>query len=394
MKKLFIAFIALAITGFLIGGCSSYVGTRDDYFGYDNHPRTSKPVKIVKRTTEEIVTLKDDDEEEESENWSNPLSKEKRSETESYDDDSKIVINNVYYGGLYTPAIDPWWYWYNDWVFWHRPLIGFSWGFYWGYTWRPLWAGCHPYYGFYYDPIAAAYSPWGGYYLWSDPYYSPFYPYYGWRYNTVRQEKRYRRFGPGRGYADKASGFDQYRERAKAARSGNRQAAALIGGREARAESSRRYVKRYENYGKDYIAVRKPVSNSARKSVSRSSLRKVYAETVQKYTGNNPYTRRYDFGGKSSLGKSNFSRRQSFDGNSEYRSLKRANVRAKARSYGRKPSFTPRVSRPSYGGGTSIKRNFSAPRSSRSSSGSSYRSGGSSRSSGRAGGSRGSRRAR
>ena len=167
MKAKLLTFLSISLVALLFTACASVNSSRDDYFGYNNHPKY-----------ESDDSQSDDTEEYD---WENPLG-------ENYDnrDNFTIVYDNNNVPPSFVPVVVPWYDYPYPWY--NTPFSGFYFGV--GYYPYPVYNWYSPFY--HYNPYGP-YAYGGGGYRWygSDDDGSP--------NNNVKKHYTIRNFGPNRG---------------------------------------------------------------------------------------------------------------------------------------------------------------------------------------------------
>lgn len=183
-KYLIIGSFAVMLTA---AGCSTPDGSREDYFGYNNHPK-QRETPVPEKSGYAASTESND-------GWSNPLADEY--------EDNVLVVHDAQ-PRQFVRVIVPWW----SYAYAYPPTLyvyASSWNYYpWYYDayWYSPWYDYHPYYGitwsdyhhhhhyWYHD-----YGHWGGY------------PHYTDSYDRPKRENKRRDFGPSRdGYTTVSGG--------------------------------------------------------------------------------------------------------------------------------------------------------------------------------------------
>ncbi len=214
MKSLVVIF---ALSAFVLYGCATPKGTKEDYFGYNNSPiipeNTDKPVASSKpkrsappidTTTPLAYAPKDD--------WVNPMATDDDPQEDYNDDVTQQRITTAgyqpYSSPQYVPVIVPWWDSYSGWMggCYSRPVVVMRYrNWYWGWNsycdWYSPYYDFHPWYGgnfSYYRPR---------YYGWNRPFWRPWqhYPIYTYS-NPTQKPNSVRSWGPTRGEVPPASG--------------------------------------------------------------------------------------------------------------------------------------------------------------------------------------------
>jgi hypothetical protein len=188
MKQYIKYLSAIIATALLVGGCAS-TSNSDEYFGYNNNPKTIE-TNSSNTNKAEVAQVKSKDD------WVNPFSEQYSEQTGG----ENITIVNQYMYPSYVPVVVPWWDRYYG--YYSRPHSGiyFSYSYYprnyygWDWYWYSPYYDYHPYYGY-----NVARSPW-----WYDHYWwGGYVGYSGYTSakdpNKVKKEKSYRNFGPSRG---------------------------------------------------------------------------------------------------------------------------------------------------------------------------------------------------
>ncbi len=169
MKRKIQTLLLILFAGVLLASCAS-TGTRDDYFGYNNHPKLDE----------------DNTSAGEEYDWDNPLGTD-------YNGKENFTVNYNYNNmpPSYIPVVVPWYAGYNSWY--NAPFSGFYIGY--GYSPYPYYDWYSPFYvhcPYYYNPHVY----YGGNRWWD------WYPYdNGSMASNDRPKKTYRirDFGPHRG---------------------------------------------------------------------------------------------------------------------------------------------------------------------------------------------------
>lgn len=212
-------------SAFIIGGCASTKGSKDDYFGYSNSPKieseeqSAQPIKRKETTTtasKAAVDIPDSDQNSDShdQDWVNPMSDD---QLDNYQDNyssggAAVPVGYRYYNApSYVPVMVPWWDYYSGWMggYYVRPVIVVRYrNWFWGWNsycdWYSPFYDYHPCYGGsfgYYNPYYR-----GGYY----PYWRPWNHYPIYTYHTVNPRPRtpntVRTWGTGTGVSGTALG--------------------------------------------------------------------------------------------------------------------------------------------------------------------------------------------
>jgi len=201
-----------SLIAFIITGCASQKGTKEDYFGYNNSPTinestdkptvTSKPKRSAP-PTDSAITLSDPP----KDDWVNPMAQDDDPQ-EDYQDDAVQPVTTVgyqpYSSPQYVPVVVPWWDSYSGWMggYYSRPVVVVRYpNWYWGWNsycdWYSPYYSHHPWYGGYFSH----YRP--RYYGWNHNYWRPWHHYpiynYGHTNPVPRKPNSVRSWGPSRG---------------------------------------------------------------------------------------------------------------------------------------------------------------------------------------------------
>jgi len=217
MKSLVVIF---ALSAFVLFGCATQKGTKEDYFGYNNSPtipeNTEKPVASSKpkRSAPPVDTTSPLADDAPKDDWVNPMATDDDPQDDYLDDASQqstAVAYQPYSSPQYVPVIIPWWDSYSGWMggYYSRPVVVMRYrNWYWGWNsycdWYSPYYDYHPWYGgnfSYYRPR---------YYGWNRNYWRPWHHYpiytYGHTNPTPAKPNSVRNWGPTRGETPPASG--------------------------------------------------------------------------------------------------------------------------------------------------------------------------------------------